>query len=59
MTDRKLLTMKRYPSANCEHGEQTGMPLFVAHDVIMNSGQDYESQALSRVELANVPQKIT
>lgn len=34
------------------------MPLFVDRDAIMSSGQDYESQALSRVELANVPPKI-
>lgn len=57
MTDWKLLNMK--PSANWEHGEQTDVPLFVDPDVIMSSGQDYESQALSRVELANVPPKIT
>lgn len=51
--------MKRQPSATCDHGEQTDMPLFVAGDVMVSSGQDDESQALSRVELANVPPKIT
>lgn len=35
------------------------MALFVNHEGIMSSRQHYESQALSRVELAYVPQKIT
>lgn len=35
------------------------MALFVDHGVIMSSGKDYESQALSRVELEHVPRKIT
>lgn len=59
MTDWKLLTVQRSPSANCEHEEQTDMALFVNRDRIMSSRQDYQSQALSGVELASVPQKIT
>lgn len=41
MQREKLLTLQSYLSDHTERSEQTGMALFMGHDVIV-SGQGYE-----------------